>query len=425
MTKEERRVLDNGLIAIADPMHGKKLAVLRLGILLGAKDEAESKSGMSHFLEHMLFRSNKHLTTNEFGEAIEFNGMDFNACTGKTETQIIFSLPREKLPLAIKMMNYLISDDQYTQSEFEIEKGVILSEMAESNLDNDEIFEKEIFYPFIFEGSPMAKRIIGNCETVSNMKLSDIISLKRRFYIPNNMVLVASGAVNPNQFFKETEKRFGKVKGKKVHHKGFNWKFVPRDGYIEVPNFKNRKNRMEDIAYVYCAFKVNGVNNEDALGLALLECMLGVGETSLLYRKVRKERGLSYDVDVGYLSFRDNAIMLTGIPGAHPSKIEEITDLLGGIIVSLPDVIKNRRFFEGKKNQLISSYQNALDTALLRSASLIKREFECPHYDFRELPEAVKGITQESLIDIVIRNFSNDPSLMVASAPGYKNAFNT
>lgn len=424
MSSEERKVFKNGLVAIAEPMEHKKKAVFYVGIDVGSKNESKEKKGGAHLLEHMMFFSNNYKTSDEIAEILEFNGMSANAHTSHTTTTIEVSLPPDKLSTAVSTAYQAVINTAYDKTEFEIEKnGPVARELINAEHNPLQRFVMRYAFPRIFEGTPLADSVIGTFESVTNLQIPDLMSLKNKFYIPNNMVLVATGAVDKSQFFDSVENTFAKMEQKPVAQPEISWAFRPGISYVEFDDFKSKQPE-QDQAYAFLVYKVKPNQHKDTLGLALLQTMIGGGLTSRLFKQLRKERGIGYTPAASYDALRGNAVFYMGVPGLHPNQIEQTFEVMQGITGRLRKELVDEKFFVGKKTQLESDYLSIMESSKMHAAAWITKEFDKPFYDFRTVLDELKRVTRENLREIANENFSGEPLILIASAPGYKTIFN-
>ena len=157
----ERRVYDNGLVAIAEPVEGKRKAILLVGIDVGAKNESTEKKGGAHLLEHMMFNSNEYRTREEIAEVSEFNGIETNASTSITQTILNFGLPVDKLPISLELAYQAVISRNYREEEFLNEKdGPVSAELVMYERDPGSRFAERSVRPILYKGSPMARQLL-------------------------------------------------------------------------------------------------------------------------------------------------------------------------------------------------------------------------------------------------------------------------
>lgn len=424
MVEIQRREYKNGLTAVAVPLDGKKKAAFYVGIDVGSKNESRDRKGCAHLLEHMMFRSNDFRTSDQIAEEAEFSGMEFNAQTSLTDTKLKFWLPPEKLELAMELAHQSIVSGSYNEQEFKSEKnGPVTTELVAYERNPIQRYVRRVLFPRIFEGTPLEDAVIGTFDSVRGLEVSDLVQMKRGCYVPKNMVVTATGAVDPERFFKEVEKYFASLTAAEITQPDLSWRLQPGIKYVEFDDLKDPQKDSQDQAAVYVVYQVNGIQHEDAAGLSLAQTLVGEGFTSYLFRELRKERGIGYSPEASYMSMRGNAVFMTGLPALHPRQLEEAVEVMYNIVERVKTGPIDQAFFEGKKTQSRSSFLSLLEKNSFHADAAIGREFERPHYTPESLLRAIDDISLGYLQDVAKRNLSGDPLIVVASAPGYTNRF--
>jgi len=418
----KRRVYDNGLVAIAEPMTHKRKTNLIVDINVGSKNETAEKKGGAHLLEHMMFKSNDHQTTEEIAETSDFNGINRNASTSQVSTKLKFGFPPEKLSLSLKLAYQAINNISYKEEEFTKEKeGPVTDELIKYDRDPKSRFMLRTVTPNLWRGcSPLEETAIGTMESVRSLKLSDLYNLKDKFYVPNNMIIVCTGNLNEDEFFYEVEKGFGNLKPKSFTQPDLNWKIDPRIVYSEIPEFKDSK-KEKDQSVLYMVHQINSRSHEDWQILDFIDTCIGEGFTSSLFQELREKRGIGYSQFSTIQSVQGNGILYMGVSGLKPHKVEEATKIMRSIIKNLKESELSDRFFEGKKTQFISDYLDDADSFSFRARYLLKNEYERYYQDFDTIQDRIERMQKEDVIDVAKRNLSEEPLIFLANPTGYGN----
>lgn len=429
MASEERREFPNGLVAIADPILGKRKVQLYAGINVGAMDESHAKKGGAHLLEHLMFKSNEFRSAAQIVRDLEFCGIVANAATSQSETLIDLYTPPEKLPVAMDFALQAVVRRQFDEKEFLNEKeGPVTQELVNYERNPSSRFATRLVCPRTFAGTALEDAVIGTYESVRALTLDDIRSLQDKFYVARNMMVVATGNVDKSRFFDEVERTFGTMKSTppiSVRPDPVLWTFRPGVEYAEWSDLSDVHAPEQDQAFAYVVFKVVGASHEDSAGLEFLSCMAGTGFTSRLMQELRERRGIGYTPDASYSGRRGYATMSLGLPGIHPRQIEMTIDVVLAVARSFYTEPLDSSFLEGKKTQFLSHYSDTLDSCSGRANLWMGREFDHPHYDFRTYDAVIKSLSEERLHEVAQKYFSQDPLIVIASAPGYKNQFDT
>jgi len=416
----QKQVLDNGLHAVAEPIEGKKKVFLHVGIDVGSKNEASEKKGGAHLLEHMMFRSNNWRSSDKIAEACEYSGISTNAFTSPVSTVLTFSLPPEKLDLAVELAYQAIANTAYDEKEFATEKdGPVTTELVMNERNPRNRFFIRVAIPRVYDGTPLSDAVIGTFESVRGLSIADMLDLKKRFYVPNNMIVVATGAVNPEKLFEAAQKYFAGMSSSPVEQPKIEWKFRPGVCKVEFSDLKDPKKPEQDNAFVGLVYQCPGSQEPDSAAVGLLTTMIADGFTSLMFKELRKERGIGYSPQGDYTSFLNNAIVYLGVPGLHPSRVLESIEVMDGILAKLRKGDVSSEFVEGKKFQLVSRIIDGFDSGSSRAGYWIGERFSPSFYDDEKKIEAVRALSAKQLAEVAERVFSKEPLVFVASAPGY------
>jgi len=210
-----------------------------------------------------MFRENDKISSLEFAESAEFEGMKLTASTSHLETLYDCWTPGSKLELAIKILFSLATNRSYNLEEFVRERnGIVMTELITYERYPYMRFVERVLLPEVFKGTPLEDDIIGTPKSVKSLELSDLLQLKDTFYVPNNTKVVAVGAVDEDKFFQSVEKTFGASndgiwRPYPVEQPNFTWKLEPRVVYKEFPDLKDPEDPEIDGAIAYIAYQVN------------------------------------------------------------------------------------------------------------------------------------------------------------------------
>lgn len=418
----KRVQFNNGLVARAERIPGKRKIQLYVGIDAGSKNETPEKAGAAHLLEHMMFQTNEFRTGRDFKETGEFNGIDMNASTSATETELDFYLPSEKQALALELAYQAIASRTCEESEFQNEKdGPVTAELISVERSPASRFAHRVILPELYKGnSALEKSVIGTLDSLHALTSEEILRFKEAFYVPNSIVIVATGAVEEELFFSDIEKTFGSMQQQPVIQPDLLWKLKPRTVAVEFPELKDLEDPRQDRAMLWIGYRVSNMSHSDLLGLDLIETVLGTGLTSYLFQELREKRGIGYNPGSSYSSRRGTAMMELTLFDLHPTQLEEAIETILAIVKNLSEELLPEKIFEGKKTQSISQYATLLDSTAGRAKAWLTTEFEKPFYSFDDIPEKIKEITRQELREIAARNFSKNPLIIYALPSGYK-----
>jgi len=282
--KVECKVLDSGLTVITDQMEVESTSI-GVWIDAGSAKEELNECGIAHMLEHMAFKGTTNRNAEEIAREIEDVGGDINAYTSKEVTAYYLKVLHENSDLGIDILSDIIKNSTLPEDEIERERGVIISEIGQSfDSPDDRVFEN--FTETAFHNQSLGRPILGTKKTVNNFQRSDLQSFFSSHYGLKNMVVVASGNIEPDWFMGVVEDKFSEIKHKvKSSNIEAKWKagFIGED---------------RDLEQTQLVFGIEGLNNIDLdrYSLRALAIILGGGMSSRLFQELREKRGLCYSI---------------------------------------------------------------------------------------------------------------------------------
>lgn len=281
--------LEGGLRVITVPMPSLESATVTVWVGVGSRFEDKNTLGISHFLEHMVFKgSKKRPSAKEVSEAIDSFGGEFNASTSKEWTNFYIKTPVNRLETAIDVLSDMVLNPILKDSDIEREKGVIVEEMA---MYEDTPMAKvgDYFENLIFSGNNLSEDVIGKKETVISTKKSDFVAFRENHYKAGNVVITVSGGIDRENTLDLIRKYFvGFKKGKRDSFDNFSFK-------QDKPRINLVKKDINQ-AHMIIGFVGNRMGHEDRFKEAVLESVLGGGMSSRMFTEVREKRGLAYAV---------------------------------------------------------------------------------------------------------------------------------
>ncbi|MDI6641413.1 MAG: pitrilysin family protein [Elusimicrobiota bacterium] len=286
--------LKNGLNIYIKEDHKLPIASIQLWVRAGSIDETEKNNGISHFLEHMLFKGTEKYSVGEISRIVESYGGIINAGTSKEFTCYYIDITSTGFIDALKIIAEIAAcKATFPEEELERERLVILEEIKRSE-DNPQNVLYENFNKQLFTVTPYSFRVIGSSEVVSTLTREDLMNYYKKFYLPNNMILVIVGDINYKKTVKILKELFGALKTDTV---------PLRRNLIEPvkePSTEKVKKEVQQ-SYLICGFLGPELDREDEQCMGdVLSIILGSGRSSRLYRKLREEKQLVYSIGSGF-----------------------------------------------------------------------------------------------------------------------------
>lgn len=216
-TEPAQARLDNGLEVVVKPDHRAPVVVSQIWYKVGSSYEPKGLTGISHLLEHMMFKGTAKHGPNEFSRIIADNGGEENAFTGRDYTSYFQTLEKSKLPIAFELEADRMHNLKLDPEEFKKERQVVLEERRLRTDDRPEALTAEKFRSTAFKKSRYGNPVIGWPDDIRSITVEDLRDWYRRFYAPNNATLVVAGDVEPADVFALARKYFGDIPSQQVH----------------------------------------------------------------------------------------------------------------------------------------------------------------------------------------------------------------
>ncbi len=283
----KRHFLDNGLEVITIKKD-TKITSINVGIKVGSLYEEINEKGISHFIEHMLFKGTKTRTYEKLNDELEFLGGEYNAYTDYTSTVYTISCLEEEIKNAINILGDMIINPSFNSDELEKERGVILAEMRASKDDIEDLSFKRT-NEIAFNKNPLKYDVAGLEENVKAYNREDLLNYYNKYYLPNNALITMVSSYDHNEALEEIKKVFANWKmGEKI-----NKSFVKENNLPKSVTTIKDNMEQNTIVYLYTFYDLS---KDLELPLRILNHRLGESSNSLLFREVREKRGLAYDI---------------------------------------------------------------------------------------------------------------------------------
>lgn len=321
-------VLENGLTVVVQPDARFPLASLRLYVRAGSAWETPREAGLSHLLEHMVFKGTKRLGTGEAARTIEAAGGEFNAGTSFDYTVYYADMPSANWRLGLDVIQDMALNAVVDPAELESERKVVVSEL-EMGEDDPGRRQFKALQEMLWPGTSYGWPIIGTRESLAGISRADIKDYVRRRYQPRNMLLLAVGDVSEAEVLAEARKYFGTLR---------NSGSMEPARELSLPLFTGPSVRVEhgkwNKAYVTLAFPVPGLKREQAVGLDLLAQVLGGDATSRLYRTWKYEKRVVDQISAECMTLeRGGAFLIQATMDAD--KVSAFTSGVAGDLAAL------------------------------------------------------------------------------------------
>lgn len=386
--------LKNG-IKLVSIKKDTQLASIHIGVKIGSIYENKEEKGISHFVEHMLFKGTKNRSNEELNEALEQRAGEYNAYTDYNCTVYSISALNEELEPSVELLSDMLQNSVFSKEEMDKERGVILAEIRTSKDDVEEYsFNKAL--EIAFKNSSIKIDTIGKSSTVKKFTKEQLFNYYKTYYVPNNTFI---SIVSPNEhddMFMLVEKYFN------------NWESAQfeRGKVISENNLPNKKisykKHIEQSTIIYL-YTFHNLTKREELALRILNYKLGESANSLLFRKLREEKGLAYDV-YSELDTTNSVKMLMIYTAVNEEDVNESIEIIESI---LRDIMDEKIIFDERN---IALMRKVIKTAL---AGTLEDSTELSNYilhqivDEEDIYEFIKDMKRmENINNIDIYNIA-------------------
>lgn len=399
--------LENGLRIVTEEIPHVRSVALGVWITVGSRDENESNNGISHLIEHMLFKGTKNRTTRQIAESLEVVGGSLDAFTTKELTCYSAHVLDEHLSLSVDVLADILTNSLFDRNELEKEKEVILSEINHYKDTPDEmVFEH--FYQNVFQAHPVGFPVYGTEQNVRLFTREQIIDFFHNGYATNRIVISAAGHLKHEQVVELISRSFIGLNQNKPRT------FQP---YSPSDNSENIINDKCTQAHVCLGTLAYPYTDEKKFPLMVLNTYFGGGMSSLLFQKVREELGLVYSI----FSFNDFLID-NGLFGVYfstdPRHIKPIIQLIKAELKQLSKNSIGSETLSTLKNQLKGNLMLGLESTISRMNRLAKNEMYYNHHiSLDDIIEKINRVTVDDIHAVANELFADETYVTTVLKP--------
>ncbi|HKF03885.1 MAG TPA: pitrilysin family protein [Candidatus Sulfotelmatobacter sp.] len=414
MTKEVRNIrrqkLANGLTVITEQMQHIRSASIGIWLQTGSRDEDPEWNGISHFIEHMVFKGTKHRTAEEIARQVDSIGGNMDAFTAKECICFNVKVLDEHIPTALDILSDLVLNPIFDASDIARERGVIMEEIKMDE-DNPDYLVHEIFTQNFWKDHPLGKPILGTKETVKRFERDSVLDAYAHRFAPGNIIVSAAGHLDHDQFVELVKRHFEYMK---PVSNGFHSSAPKTFSRIILRN----KKALEQVQ-LCIGVPAHPIAHEKRHAGYILNTVLGGGMSSRLFQNIRERQGLAYSIYSDLNPYRDTGCLavyagtsLASAAKVVQSVVEEFRKLKSD---SVPEEELRR-----SKAQLKGSLMLSLESSTSRMSNLARQEMYFDRfYDLDELIERIEAVTAEDLANLANEFFK--PESVAVTALGNLN----
>lgn len=309
--------LASGIRVVTDRMPGARSVTTGVWVGVGSRDESPDDAGVSHFLEHLLFKGTSTRSARRIAETVDAVGGELNAFTSREHTAFHTRLPASSWRIGIEVLGDLLSDPLLAEADIDAEREVIVEELLAA-LDTPDDLVHMIAYEAMFGDHQLGREVLGSLESITGMDRRRVVAFFERYYRPKTIVVAAAGLVDHDELCVEVERRFD----------------LPAGGEAPVrraPDFAMeptvRRERDGEQTHVVSVWAGLSSSDEHRYALAVANQIVGGGSASRLFQSIREERSLAYAVYSSSSAYVDAGVVGT-YAGTSPSRCDELIEAM-------------------------------------------------------------------------------------------------
>ncbi len=391
-----RKTLRNGLRVIGEKIPHFRSVSMGIWIGVGSSFETQRENGISHFIEHMMFKGTHNRTAKEIASIMDGVGGQLNAFTSKECTCYYSKVMDEHLRLSFDVLFDMLLNSIFDEVEIEKEKGVVLEEINMVE-DTPEDLVHDLLAQSFFKGHPLSRPILGPPENVLSFSKEDLSSFIHNHYTPSNTVISFAGNFNEDMVEELVEQYTSSQENT-----------PKRMESTDLPSFNSTvviREKETEQTHVCLALPGLPMGDDDLYSLLILNNLFGGGMSSRLFQTIREERGLAYSV-YSYPSSYRNTGMFTIYAGMKPSQTEQVINL---ILEEMSHILEHgveMKEFQQAKEQLKGNYILGLESTSSRMSAIGKSQLLLNKvHSPQEIIQKIENVRIEDLRRIISQVF--------------------
>ncbi len=359
-----RTVLPNGLTILTERMEHLRSVAMGVWTKSGSRCEPAETNGISHFVEHMLFKGTRSRSAQHIAREMDSIGGNLDAFTGKETICFNVKSLAEHVPVALDVLTDLVLNPVFASADIERERGVILEEIKIDE-DNPDVLVHELFTQNFWKDHPLGKPILGTSATVGRLDQEKLFAYHGDRFLGGNMVFSAAGHLDHDLFVQAVTDKFAPL--------------MPGNTQIEEPAPQTsarivlRNKRSLEQVQVCLGVPAPPITDEGRYAALILNTVLGGGMSSRLFQTIREERGIAYSIYSDLSPYRDTGTLCI-YAGTSSNKALEVVDLVLDQFRKLKEEPLSADDLNRAKDQLKGNILMGLESSNSRMANLARQE---------------------------------------------------
>ena len=383
-----RTTLPNGLTILTEKMEHVRSVAMGVWVRSGSRHELAPVNGISHFVEHMVFKGTKSRSAQMLAREVDAIGGNLDAFTGKETVCFNIKVLDEHIPVALDVLSDLVLNPTFASEEINRERGVILEEIKMDE-DNPDFLVHEIFTQNFWKDHPLGKPILGTKETVKSFERETLFDFYGSRFLGGNMVFSAAGNIEHDSFVEQVTRKFESLPAGESQFLAAAPKTAARI------NLRNKKS-LEQVQ-LCLGVPAPPVADEDRYTTLILNTVLGGGMSSRLFQTIREERGLAYAIYSDLNPYSDTGSLCV-YAGTSSAKAVDVIDLVMAEFSRLKTELMPEDELRRAKDQLKGNLLLSLESSTSRMSNLARQQMYFNYFfGQQEILDKVEAVTAEQV----------------------------
>ncbi len=379
-----KEILPNGLTILTEEMPNIRSVSLGVWLKQGSRHEQPDENGISHFIEHLLFKGTERRTASDIARTIDRIGGQCDAFTTKEYTCFYARVLDEHLPIALDLLSDIVLHPRFDPENVEKERKVIFEEIKMVEDSPDELVY-DLFSGTLWGSHPLGRPIQGTVESVSALHQDALLKYFRESYHPGNVLIAAAGHLDQQQFIDEASRAFGEIPAG-----GLARPVGPPSAH---PGIVTRDKRDLEQMHLCLGVEAYPQGHDDRYAGYVLNTLLGGTMSSRLFQGIREERGLAYSVFSSINSFADAGYLMV-YAATRPGGGAEVLEAICTELSRLKTVPIQEPELRGAKDHLKGSLMLSLESSSSRMSNLARQQlYYGRQYTLDEIIDGVEKVT--------------------------------
>jgi predicted Zn-dependent peptidase len=405
-----KTILDNGIRVISETIPYVRSVTIGFWVNVGSRDETLDLNGITHFLEHMVFKGTKKYSASQIAKRIEAYGGYLNAFTGKENTCFYGKVLDKHLDKAIDVISELILAPLLKQKDVEKEKLVILEELKNIEDDPEDLIN-DVFDKSLYGDHSLGYPVVGRAKNIKQFLRSDLLKYLQQHYIPKNIVVAAAGNVQHDELVRQVEKRFKNIGlGNGTVLERAAPKLSCKGKYIE-------ENKPIQQAHVSLGTHSFGIKSKYRYPLVVMNTLLGEGMSSRLFQNIREKFGFAYSV-FSFINLMGDCGNFGVYIGTNKENIKFSIELIQKELLKLKNKHISKAEIDRTKEQVKGSMMLSQESTTNRMMRLATSEIYFNNFStLDEITGKIDTVTSDDVYEVANKILDVDNFVTVVFSP--------